>query len=497
MKPADPAQRMADARTAQVAWASLPIKARVRRMRPLRSAMTQHMDEIVQTVCEEVGKPAMDALAGDVMVTLEQLRFYERRAPQLLQLTRESKPWFFYRGARFFRSYEPHGIALILAPWNYPFQLSVVPMATALIAGNAVLLKCSEHTPRTARLIQHLCDSAGLPAGLIQVSCEGPEAAGALIDAHPDVLFFTGSAHNGSVVAQKAAALMIPTIMELGGKDAALVFASCDLERTVNGIAYGGFSNTGQVCVGTKRIYVQQSVFDKFLPALLKRVGELRTGSTMDSDIRPVRLEFVRERLLEQVEDAVGRGATLHTGSYAPGNFTLFVLTGVPDSSRLMREETFGPVVCVAAFKDEDDAIRAANASPFQLSASVWTGNLAQGKRVASRLDSGSCAVNDVIRNIGNAACAFGGNRASGHGRYHGADGLYGFSRVKTVMIMRERRKREVHWFPFQPGTYARLRKLLMLRHDAISFKRVIGRLGKVIILFAYLAGQAIALRPR
>jgi 4,4'-diapolycopenoate synthase len=473
----DPEQRMAAAKIAQVAWAELPVKVRVRRMRSLRYVITQRIDEIVQTVCDEVGKLPMDALAGDVMVTLEQLRFYERQAGHLLRSRRETKPWFFYQGARFFRSYEAHGTVLIFAPWNYPFQLSVVPMATALFAGNAVRLKCSEHTPRTARLIQDLCDSASLPEGLVQVSCEAPESASTLIDAYPDLLFFTGSGHNGVVVAQKAAALMIPTIMELGGKDAAIVFESCDLDRTVGGVTYGSFSNAGQVCVGTKRIYVQHSVFDRFLAAFLKRVGEFRSGSTADNDIGPVRMEFVRRQLLEQVGDAVKYGATLHTGSRVGDDITPFVLTGVPETSRLLREETFGPVVCVAAFRNEEDAIQAANASRFQLSASVWTGDLAQGKRVASRLASGSCAINDVIRTIGNPACAFGGNRASGYGRYHGAEGLYSFSRVKTVMTLNEQRKCEVHWFPFQTATYARLRRLLILRHSAFRLKRTIGRL--------------------
>jgi acyl-CoA reductase-like NAD-dependent aldehyde dehydrogenase len=481
MNSGEPAQRMVAAKIAQMAWAALPVAVRVRRMRSLRSAITRHIDEIVQTVCDEVGKHQMDALAGDVMVVLEQLRFYERHARHLLRSRKESKPWFFYRGARFFRSYEPHGTVLVFAPWNYPFQLSVLPLATALFAGNAVLLKCSEHTPRTTRLIQDLCDSADLPKGLVQVSCEAPESASALIDAHPDLLFFTGSAHNGVVAAQKAAALTIPTIMELGGKDAAIVFNSCDLDRAVNGIAYGSFSNAGQVCVGTKRIYVQQPIFDQFLADFLKRVGELRTGSTTDSDIGEMRMEFARQRLLEQVQDAVNHGATLHTGSSVGRNVAPFVLTGVPETSRLSCEETFGPVVCVAPFQNEEDAIQAANASPFQLSSSVWTGDLAQGRRIASRLATGSCAINDVIRNIGNPACAFGGNRASGHGRYHGAEGLYSFSRVKTVMTMHERRKREAHWFPFQTVTYTRLRKLLVFRHSAFRFKSAIGWPRKVV----------------
>jgi 4,4'-diapolycopenoate synthase len=472
MSASDAQQRMGAARNAQTAWASLPVASRARRLRPLRYAIAKRMDEIVQTVCDEIGKPPMDALAGDVMVTLEQLRYYERQAKKILRSKRESKPWFFFRGARFVRYCEPHGTVLIFAPWNYPFQLAVVPMLTALFAGNAVLLKCSEQTPRTARLIQNLCSSAGLPAGLVQVSCDDPETASALIDVHPDLIFFTGSGRNGVIVAEKAAALMIPTIMELGGKDAAIVFDSCDLERTANGIAYGICSNSGQVCVGTKRVFVQQSIFSQFLSALLKRVAELRIGSTTDSDIGPVRMEFVRQRLLEQVEDAVKQGATLHAGSGVTGDIALFVLSGVPETARLLQEETFGPVVCVAPFQSEEDAIQAANASPFQLSASVWTGDLAQGRRVASRLGGGSCAINDVIRNIGNPASSFGGNGASGHGRYHGAEGLYSFSRVKTVMTMREKRKREVHWFPFESATYTRLRKLLLFRHAAFSIKR-------------------------
>jgi uncharacterized protein (DUF2141 family) len=171
-----------------------------------------------------------------------------------------------------------------------------------------------------------------------------------------------------------------------------------------------------------------------------------------------------------------------------------FVLTGVSEAARLSHEESFGPVVCVAAFENEDNAVQAANSSPFQLSASLWTGDLAQGRRVASRLHSGTCAINDVIRNIANPASSFGGNRASGHGRYHGAEGLYSFSRVKTVMVMRERRKREVHWFPFESVTYKRLRKLLMLRHHAFSLKRAVSRAAKVVALFALVGTGALAL---
>jgi acyl-CoA reductase-like NAD-dependent aldehyde dehydrogenase len=466
---ADDAQRrLARAHEAQVLWGQTPPEQRARALRPLRRAIAGRIDEIVAVISDEVGKPAMDALAGDVMVTLEQLGFYERHAEHILRSQKRGKPWFFFTGTRFKEFMEPHGVVLVFAPWNYPLQLTVVPMATALYAGNAVLLKCSEHTPRTARVIEELCVAAGLPEGLVQVSCETPDEAAALLDARPDFVFFTGSSRNGREVASKAASLMVPAVMELGGKDAALVFCSCDLERTANGLAYGSFSNAGQVCIGAKRIYAQQQVYDEFLRIFVERIGRLRVGTSIESDLGLLKFDTVRRRLDEQVADAVARGAKLHSAWRSGETETSpVVLTGVPQDARLLLEESFGPVVCVAPFHSEEDAIGMANASEFALAASVWTGDKAQGERVASRLHCGSCAVNDVIRSIANPNAAFGGNRSSGYGRYHGVEGLRTFSRIKTVMTAFSLRRTEIHWFPFQSRTFARVRALLKLRHGS------------------------------
>jgi len=459
----DAADCLARARTAQALWARRTVAERARAMRPLRLAIAERMDEIVQTISEEVGKPPMDALAGDVMVTLEQLRFYERKAAQVLRPMRRGKPAFLYSSARFVEVQEPHGVVLVCAPWNYPLQLSVVPMATALFAGNAVLLKCSESAPQTAQTIAELCVASGLPEGLVQVSWGGPDEAAALLDARPDFVFFTGSSANGRAVAAKAASLMVPAAMELGGKDAALVFDSCDVERAANGVVYAGFANAGQACVSAKRIYVQRGVYEDFLRALLQRVSHLRVGTTIESDLGSVRLEAVRKRLHEQVADALARGAVLRAGS--PDDATPMVLTEVPEDAVLLRDESFGPVVCVTPFETETDAIAMANASEFALSASVWTGDEVQGERAAMQLQCGSCAVNDAIRNIGNPETAFGGNKMSGYGRYHGVEGLRTFSRVKSVMTAGRLKKTEVHWFPFSARTYEQLRGVLQMRH--------------------------------
>lgn len=460
MSDADAATRMARARAAQSQWASLPPAQRALALRPLRHLIAQRMDEIISVISAETGKPPMDALAGDVMVTLEHLRFYERRAANILRPPKVGRSRILFSGTRFEEVTEPHGVVFICAPWNYPLQLAVVPMATALFAGNAVLLKCSEHTPRTAQLIADLCTAAALPPNLVQVSCEPPAEAAALLDAHPDLIFFTGSNRNGRIVAEKAAALMVPTIMELGGKDPALVFDSCDLQRTVNGLTYGAFANSGQVCVGTKRIFVQRAIYDEFLRLFLARIAQLRTGTSIQSDLGPIRIEAVRQRLREQLDDAIARGAKLHTTGDSP-----IVLTNVPAEASILLNESFGPIVCIAPFITESDAIAAANSSAFALSASIWTRDKAQAQRVARALDSGSCAINDVIRNIGNPHASFGGNKSSGFGRYHGAEGLRAFSRTKSIMTSTRPRPTEIHWFPFTAATYSQLRKLLQFRH--------------------------------
>jgi acyl-CoA reductase-like NAD-dependent aldehyde dehydrogenase/uncharacterized protein (DUF2141 family) len=465
MRVDDAKDRAACARKAQANWARLSPKDRAHAMHPLRREITRRMDEIVRVLSEEVGKPPMDALVGEVMVVLEQLRYYERRAAAVLRPQRVGQPQIFFRGTHFLEVREPHGVVLVFAPWNYPFQLAVVPMATALFSGNAVLLKCSEHAPRTALLIEELCAAAQLPEGLVQVSFEGADEAAKLLEAGVDFIFFTGSNRNGRNVAARAGESMIPTVMELGGKDAALVFESCDVERTASGVAYGSFSNAGQVCSGIKRIFVQRSIYDRFLRVFLERVAELRVGLSTESDFGPV-FGTVRHQLTAQVEDALQRGALLHTEWRSDAQEILPIVLGkVPEDAQLLLDESFGPVVCIAPFDSEADAIEKANSSEFGLAASVWTGERAQGERVALRLQCGVCGVNDVIRSTGNPEAAFGGTKASGFGRYHGAEGLKTFSRLKTVMVADRLHHSEVHWFPFKQRTFSRVRSMLRLRH--------------------------------
>ena len=488
-------QAVAGARAAQTAWGARSVSQRCAHLTAMRREIARKCEAIAAVIARETSKPLLDALAGDVLVTLEQMRFYETDAPRILRPRRGSKPLFIFSGAKFETRFEPHGVALVCSPSNYPFQLAVIPLITALVAGNAVLLKCSQHTPQTAALIADLCRDADLPADLVQVLHGDPEQAQALIEAGPDIIFFTGSSRNGRQVAERAARHLVPAILELGGKDASLVFADCHLERAVEGIAYGAFSNAGRVCVAVKRASVEAAACSSFVQKLTERVAQLRVESAPDSDLFPLP-EPARAVHLAQVRDAISRGAKLRFPLEAEIDAGgPVILEDVPPDARILTEESFGPALCIAAFRDEDEAIALANATPFALSSSVWTRDRARARRVAARISAGSCAVNDVIRVIANPRTPFGGNRHSGYGRYHGAEGLQAFSRMKTVMFSNGRSAHQNNWFPFTRRTRNQLAAIIQLRHGGGVFARLRHLLG-IFLVVGLLSNQLAAQPP-
>jgi acyl-CoA reductase-like NAD-dependent aldehyde dehydrogenase/uncharacterized protein (DUF2141 family) len=470
-------QTLARARSAQPLWEALSVSNRRVILGDIRREIALHCEAIAATIAHETSKPSLDALSGDVLVTLEHLRYCESHGARILRSKRVTKPTIFFRGARFETHFEPHGTVLIFGPSNYPFQLSLIPLFTALVAGNAVVLKCSERTPETADVIARLCANSRLPRDLVQVLHDEPEQSAALIDARPDFIFFTGSSRHGQQVAKSAAKHIIPIILELGGKDASIVFADCNLDRAVEGITYGAFSNAGRVCVAVKRAYVEASIYEEFLARLTRRVSELRIGSGADTDFCMPSADAQSGHCI-QVEDALSCGATLQwPKDRAAIPYEPVLLTNLPTEARILTEESFGPALCIAPFSSEAEAIALANANAFALSSSVWTHNRARGRRVALQLSAGSCSVNDVIRVIANPHAAFGGNRLSGYGRYRGPEGLRAFSRIKSIMLASDRPTKEINWFPLEDRTKRRLASLLRFRHGSTGLLALLGRI--------------------
>lgn len=485
MSPEEMHSVMQRARLVQPAWAARGMRARCALLGELGRVLSNSCEEVAQAISREVRKPMLDALGGDVMVTLEHLRYCETEAERVLRPRKMRKPSIFFRRTRFERSYEPHGVALVIAPVNYPLQLAMIPATTALAAGNAVLLKCSERTPETAAAIERLFREAGFPPDVVQVLYGGPEQGEALLEQRPDIVFFTGSCRNGRAVAERAAKQLIPCVLELGGKDAALVFADCNLPRAVEGITYGAFINSGRACIAPKRVYVQETIYDEFLKGLQSRVTRLRVEDSLDADVVALPAEE-RSGLPAQVADALARGARLlWPDSVAAGCGRPTILIDVPRDAQILQEESFGPVLCVGSFKTEEEAIALANDSEFALSSSVWTADHARGERVAAQMAAGSCAINDVIRQIANPYAPFGGNRASGYGRYHGEEGLLAFSRAKTVMRAHAKAEREIQWFPLKAKTSKDVVAVLRFRH---ARRGLLGWLGRILLPLALAA---------
>jgi succinate-semialdehyde dehydrogenase/glutarate-semialdehyde dehydrogenase len=431
---------VARARATQPGWAAAPLAERQANNARFQRLLFQQRQEMAALVTKESGKPIAEALLTDVTVTLDLARYYLKVAGSLLRPRRIRHGNLALLGKRGWLHWHPMGVIGVISPWNYPLLLPFGELIPALLAGNAVVLKPSEFTSRTALFGADLLHQAGLAPELCQVIAGGGEVGAALIEACPDKIFFTGSVRTGRKVAMAAAERLIPVNLELGGSDPCIVLADADLERAASGAIWARFTNGGQTCVAAKRVIVERAAYQPFLNILIAKVAALRLGpgSTPGVDMGPMIRKSQLEELERQLAASVALGARIVAGGrrrpeLGPTFFEPTLITEVSLESPAWREELFGPVMPIVAADDADHAIRLANASTYGLSASIWTGNRARGEALASRLETGAVLVNDATYHVGAVEAPHGGEKESGLGRTHGEFGLLETCRPRYV----------------------------------------------------------------
>ena len=443
-----------NARDAFSRWSGLAVKERLRYIENLQYVIVERMDELVDIIVKNTGKVPVDALVADIMPTLEGIQYVLKHAEKILSRQKVKTPLLLI-GKKSYIEYMPRGVVLVISPWNYPLQLAMVPAISALAGGNTVILKPSEVTPLVGWYIEKLFQLSGFPEHVVQVAHGGKETGAAFVAGDPDYIFFTGSVRTGKIIQEVAARKLIPTTLELGGKDPFIVFQDANLKRAAKAAVWGAFTNAGQVCMSAERVYIEASIYEEFLYLLKQETEKLVQGTDFDSDIGAMTYPLQKEIVKKHVLDALEKGAQLITGIH-PEQWDQsllippMILTNVDQGMDVVCEETFGPVLPVIPFQTEEEVIRLANLTPYGLNASVWTNDPQKANRVASQLVSGAVTINEVIVSVANHYLPFGGAKESGIGRYHGKEGLTIFCHEKAIIYDRGKFNSEIHWYPYQ-----------------------------------------------
>ena len=437
-------------------WRRVPLQERLAACGRLLRLIADERDTIARIIALEQGKPICEALIAEILPVLAALRYLRRVAPRLLRPQRAPHELLLLAHKKSFYRFEPYGLVATIAPWNYPFSVPVPEIVAALVAGNTVVFKPAPNSILVAQKIDDLLRRAGFPASAYATVFVTDQVA-PVLTSHPSVkkIVFTGSTQVGSKVMKSAAEQITPVVLELGGKDPAVVAADADVTRAAAGIVWGAMFTTGQVCASIERVYVEGPIAEEFIAACVERVRSLRVGDPLapDTDIGPLTTEHQLQTVISHVEDAVRKGAKVLVGGCRLGTSGLFyaptVLTNVNHSMRVMTEETFGPVLPIMVVDSLDEAIRLANDSPYGLSAYAWTRSKRTAERLMHELQAATVMINDSTATWGEPSAPWGGFKKSGIGRTRAAWGIWEMVQPKYTSFDAGKKGPAPWWFPY------------------------------------------------
>ncbi|TFI60054.1 aldehyde dehydrogenase family protein [Sphingomonas parva] len=423
-------------------WSGLSPYQRERAIHGLADLIEAHIPELAELESIDNGKPRASSEGYDLPRSVSTLRYMAGWATRLTGETLD--PANFPSGAvHAYIRREPIGVCAQIVPWNYPLMMAVQKIAPALAAGCTMVLKPAEQTPLTALRLADLVAEAGIPAGVVNIITGYGETAGDRMVRHPDVdkIGFTGSTDVGKIISRAATDTLKRVTLELGGKSPVIVLPDVDIGQAAAGAARSIFSNAGQVCIAGSRLFAHRDVFDRLLEAVAENAGRLKVGPSLapETTMGPLVSSEQRERVLGYIESGRKEGASVLVGGDAPttdGGWFVnpTVLVDVKPQMRVVREEIFGPVLAAQRFDDLDEVAKAANDTPYGLSASIWTRDLSAMHRLAAKLKSGMVWGN--CTSAADSSMPFGGVKQSGLGREGGRAGIEAYTELKTVGIM-------------------------------------------------------------
>lgn len=467
---------VARARAAQVGWGALPLSERRERLQRAKRELLARSEEAAEILQEELGRPRAESYVAEIIPSADVFDYWLAKIPSLLQARPVAIDPLVFPGKRGVVEKVPRGVVGAILPWNFPLALPLRTLVPALLAGNAVVFKPSEHAPRTAAFVGSLF-AAHLPPDVLQVVQGGPAEGEALIRAGVDFLVFTGSRAGGEAVSRLCAEALTPAALELGAKDAAIVLADADIPRAAAGILWGAFGNSGQNCAAVERCYVLSSVAGAFVEALEQELVKLRVGTDGEGefDVGPLATEAQKSIVDAHLKEAEKRSIRTLQGRRVEGKLgvTPTILVDPPPDLTAMREETFGPVLPVMTVPSEEEAVAAANESPFGLTVSVWSKDLARAERLGRQIDAGVVTINNHAFTGGLADAPWGGVRGSGFGTTNGPETLEQLTRPRLVLVDKGTSRRELWWYPYDRG-------LLRLSRGMTRFRAGGGGMGAV-----------------
>ncbi len=485
-----------NARSVQQSWARLPVRERADYMFRVRDYIAQNAEKIAEVISKDNGKTRVDAISTEIMPALMGIDYYAKHAKQFLKDRSVAPGNILLSNKRSKIIRVPYGVVGVISPWNYPFHIPLGEVVPGLLAGNAVVLKAATKTQLVGRIIEKCFQAAKLPDGIFTfVNIPGRLVGSAFLKNGVDKLFYTGSVTVGKQLMKEASETLTPLVLELGGNDAMLVCEDADLYRAASGAVWAGLSNCGQSCGGVERIYVHETVYESFLVQLKGKVEALRVGIDQDFnvDMGVMTTQRTADSVKRHLEDALAKGAVIYAQTGEPQKndsdrvMPGYVLTAVHHDMLVMKEETFGPILCVMKVKDMDEAVALANDSELGLSGSVWSKNKKKAETLARKIQAGAVVINDHLMSHGLPETPWGGFKASGIGRVHGKIGFDEFTQPQVIVndILPFARQ-NMWWFPHGKKIYQGLSGAIRLLYGTSVSLRVKGMLDLLKIVPRY-----------